>query len=77
MKQKEKLTCVKEDTPLTLEEKKILAKKTGYGIGTIDQIIRGYRPANARHTTLITLYRKMVHLKELHRENYLKDLENL
>ena len=73
-KTKETQKIVKEDTPLTNEEKVILSAKTGYSISSIDQILRGTVPTNPRHQHLIELYRQILHLKQLHRENYKKEL---
>lgn len=64
---------VKEDTPLTYEEKVALSAKTGYSISSIDQILRGSVPVLPRHQQLIELYKNILHLKELHKENYKKE----
>lgn len=68
---------VKEDTPLTYEEKVALSAKTGYSISSIDQILRGSVPVLPRHQQLIELYKNILHLKELHKENYKKELKEL
>ena len=68
---------VKEDSPLTYEEKVILSAKTGYSISSIDQILRGSVPVLPRHQHLIELYKRILHLKQLHRDNYKKELEEL
>lgn len=68
---------VKENTPLTLDEKRILSEKSGYSIYSIDRILRGYAPVLPRHQKLIELYKKMVHLKQLHIENYIKDIKEM
>lgn len=68
---------IKEDIPLTKEEKEILSAKTGYSIQSIDRIIRGYSSALPRHQRLVELYKKMVYLKKLHHEDYITDIKNL
>lgn len=77
MEQTKQTKFIDERYPLTQEDKEFLSEKTGYSIFSIDQILRGYIPHNERHNTLISLYQKMVNLKRLHRENYLKDLNNI
>lgn len=71
-----KTNTPKEDTPLTLEEKIVLSEKTGYSVASIDRIIR-YGSVLPRHNELIRLYKRMVHLKQLHHENYIKDINEL
>lgn len=77
MEQTKQTKIIDERYPLTQEDKEYLSAKTGYSIFSIDQILRGNVPHNERHNALIWLYKKMVSLKRLHRENYLKDLEQL
>jgi len=68
---------IKEEAPLTLREKEILSSKTGYGISSIDKILRGSVPVLPRHRQLIDLYKQILHIKQLHEENYEKELEEL
>ena len=77
MEQTKTTKFINEDYPLTQEDKEFLSAKTGYSSFSIDQILRGNVPHIERHNTLISLYQKMVQLKKLHRENYLKDLNNI
>lgn len=73
----EQTKILDENFPLTQEDKEFLFEKTGYSVYSVDQILRGNVPHNQRHNNLISLYRKMLNLKKLHRENYLKDLQEL
>lgn len=68
---------IKVDIPLTMEEKLVLAEKTGYSHASIDRIIRGYSPTLPRHKKLVELYKKMMYLKQLHHEDYITDIKNL
>lgn len=68
---------IKEDVPLTMEEKEILAEKTGYSIQSIDRVLRGYSPVLPRHQKMVELYKKIVYLKKLHHEDYITDIKNL
>lgn len=68
---------IKVDIPLTMEEKLVLSDKTGYSPASIDRIIRGYSPVLPRHQRLVELYKKMMHLKQLHHENYITDINSL
>ena len=72
-----KRETIKVDIPLTSEEKLILAEKTGYSPASIDRIIRGYSPVLPRHQKLVELYKKMMHLKQLHHEDYITDINRL
>lgn len=73
----EQIKILDENFPLTQEDKEFLSEKTGYSVYSIDQILRGHVPQNPRHRELIDLYRRMIFLKKLHRENYQKDLKEI
>ena len=62
---------------LTKEEKELISEKTGYSTFTIDQLLRGRRPANKRNAKIFELHNKLVFLRKMHEENYQKDIENL
>lgn len=62
---------------LTAHEKEIIAKKTGYSPATVDQVLRGRVAPNQRHKAIFDLYDRIDYLRSLHRENYMKDLEEL
>lgn len=67
----------KEPITLTKEEMAVVSSKTGYTECTIFQILRGYVKKNSRHAQIWALYEKISYLRKLHKENYLKDLQNL
>lgn len=62
---------------LTADEKRIIAEKSGYSPYTVDQVLRGYVAPNQRHRIIFDLYDRIAYLRNLHRENYMKDLEEL
>jgi hypothetical protein len=66
-----------ETVSLSSKEIEVIAEKSGYSPATVAGVLRGYIPRLKRHQKLFELYHKMNHLRELHHENYLKDLEEL
>ena len=66
-----------ETVSLSSKEIEVIAEKSGYSPATVAGVLRGYIPRLQRHQKLFELYHKMKHLRELHNENYLKDLEEL
>lgn len=66
-----------ETVSLSSKEIEVIAEKSGYSPATVAGVLRGYIPRLQRHQKLFELYHKMKHLRELHYENYLKDLEEL
>lgn len=62
---------------VTREEIKAIANKTGYSETTVNGVLRGYIQRLQRHQVLFDVYEKVKYLRELHHENYLKDLEDL
>lgn len=67
----------KKEIHLTADEKRIIAEKSGYSPYTVDQVLRGYVAPNRRHKIIFDMYDKIADLRDFHRENYMKDLEEL
>lgn len=67
----------KEEITISKEELEAISKKSDYSVSAVNAILRGYVPRIPRHDKVFELYEKIRHLRELHHENYEKDLENL
>lgn len=77
MKPEKNFNETAETVSLSSKEIEVIAEKSGYSPATVAGVLRGYIPRLQRHQKLFELYHKMKHLRELHHENYLKDLEEL
>ena len=77
METEKNLNETAEAVSLSTAEINVIADKSGYSPATVAGVLRGYIPRLQRHQKLFELYHKMKHLRELHHENYLKDLEEL
>lgn len=67
----------KDEILITNEEAEAIAAKVGYSTSAVKSIIRGHVTRIQRHDQIFDIYEKVKHLRELHHENYMKDLENL
>ena len=67
----------KEEITLNKDEIEAIASKAKYSPSAVNAILRGYVTRIPRHEIIFDLYKKVKHLRELHHENYMKDLQNL
>ena len=67
----------KEEITISREELEAISSKSKYSVSAVNAILRGYVPKIPRHDIVFELYKKVKHLRELHNENYTKDLQNL
>lgn len=77
MEAEKNLNEAEETVNLSTEEIEVIAAKTGYSTSTVSGVLRGYIPRIQRHQPIFEFYSKVKHLRELHRENYLKDIADL
>ena len=73
MEQQEKT----REVHLTSEILEKISEKSGYSTSTVEQVLRGRVAPNQRHKVIFDLYDRIDYLRSLHRENYLKDLQEL
>jgi hypothetical protein len=73
----ETVESAEDKVSITNEEIEFIAEKIGYSTATVQGVLRGYIPRIPRHQPIFDLYEKVKYLRELHLENYKKDLQNL
>ena len=77
MEDNKKQEFKEKEVHLTNDVIEKIAEKTKYSPSTVEQVLRGRVPVTERNRIIFDLYERIDNLRSLHRENYLKDLQEL